>query len=213
MNLREQIFYYSEGVIKFNEIGILFDPNFTKLFKRKHEVPGDTQGRNKLRNFQEAKYIYLVADPSSYANRQGYGEKEKHEYASATAGLPPDWMPDEVVKNCINIYIKHTWTVVHEQVYELLSTFHGYNKIVSFIRNNIENLYNNPKLKKEEIVELIAYYKELIKLGTDLPKIQQQLQEAVRQLNDNIGTDEFTHMRGTNLPAPDSADPENELKA
>lgn len=212
MDIKHSIFYFKDGEIRFNEIGILFDPSFAKLFRRKHEVSGDSQGRNKIRNFQEAKFIYMVADPMSYPNQKGFTDAERFDYAKITSGLPNDWIPDDVVKSCVDVYKKHTWTVIHEQIFELNATFHGFNKIVSKIRTNIDNLMSLDTMKKDEISELIAYYKQLISIATELPSTQNKLMEAIKQLNEASKDDEYTHMRGSTIAPPDSADPDLELR-
>ena len=211
-DIKNSIFYLDKGELRFNEIGILFDPAFAKLFRRKHEIAGDSQGRNKIRNFQEAKYIYLVADPLSQPNRKGLDSKDAHAYAVGAAGLPNDWTPDELVSMCIQIYRKDSWTVVHEHIYELNATFNGYSKIVGIIRSNLDTLLAQPKLKKDEVSELMNYYRQLLSMAADIPKIQLQLKEALKQLAEVDDTDEWEHMRGSTGGVPDSAEPSNELR-
>ena len=211
-NVRDSLFYFDKGEIRFNELGILFNPSFTKLFRRKHEIAGDSQGRAKLRNFQEAKYIYFIADPQSIPNRRGYKDSQAHDYAVENAGLPPTWVPDEVVSACISIYRADSWDTVREQIFELNATFRGFNKVISLIRENIDTLIQQPKLKKEEISEILGYYKQLLTIASDIPKVQTQLNDAIKLLDEAAGDDEWTHMRGSKIAPPSSADPENELR-
>jgi hypothetical protein len=75
---------------------------FASIIKRHSPSKGDSDGRKKIVNFNEIKFIYFMADWDTY--HRGLPAREKEKKAKEDAGFASTWKPDELVLQGIKKY-------------------------------------------------------------------------------------------------------------
>jgi len=206
----DKIFTYQEGEFYINKKDILFHPTFKEILKRNKGITGDLDGRRKLLNLEELKYIWVVADYDSYPNRHGFSDAEAREYAESIAKLHTDWKPDDVVNDAIEVYRDYQADVTKDEIKELLMTFRNNTRIIKIIRLNIKTKLTAPILTPADIKDLLDYQKTLLSIAGDVPKQVALLHIALDNITKSK-VDPYNKMRGSEEEAPDSANPDTDL--
>lgn len=94
--------------------------SFDKVWKRVRKIDGDADGRKKIINKKELGYVYYQGVYDSRFKRLNEEEKEKK--VKEILGLPETWKPDELIKQCIEVYIDMQITASSEIVSSLEGT-------------------------------------------------------------------------------------------
>lgn len=175
---------------------------FATLIRRVKKMKGDHDGRKKMLNLRELKYIYFMCDYSSY--HRGLLPKQKKIKAKEDAGLPDNWKPDSVVESCIEKYneIVNHYIPSAKTLIALESSLSQTGDIViSYITQNQELIETISKLKEEmqsagtldpvliasigEVNNLLrANLKDTLSISKNLPDTidgLERLQEKVRK--------------------------------
>ena len=87
----------SDAALLIEEFKVLHSLNYNKQ-------PGDTQGRERKRAIQEARYLFHFCDYRSEYSE--YKDEEKHEEALRAAGLPEDYKISEELQACMDVMFK-----------------------------------------------------------------------------------------------------------
>lgn len=75
---------------------------FSKLWRLRLKVPGDSDGREKLQNSRICGYIYFHTIYDSRFKNMNKDERESK--IKKLVGLDADWIPDELVHQCMTIF-------------------------------------------------------------------------------------------------------------
>jgi hypothetical protein len=95
------------GIIEFNRELIKMLPSFNAILSRSRKVTGDKDGRKKVANFAELKYVHYMADWTRDNPCVGLDDISRHKKAMEKSGLDrlySDWKPDAVVEQAILDY-------------------------------------------------------------------------------------------------------------
>ena len=204
------IFTIKDGELVLNKESILLELPFKTILKRDRGSRGDMQGRFKLIAYNEFKYIYYIADYTSYPNEHGFTEYKRKEYAIKHCELVDSWEADIVIKSAIKLYKEHQYSVPKETTLELLRSFRGIKDIIKKIRGNLDVLQDKSTLNRAEISEILGYYQDLLNLGKNVPIMSETLRIAIDKIEkiDKQQTSNF--VRGTEELVPDSMNPDKE---
>jgi len=124
---------------------ILTIPIFLELWERITKLDGDRDGSKKRRNLQEYGYIKFNG---AYDSKYRYMEaKEADEKIRVLLKLPDEWQPDEVVKECLRIYIELQET----PTMELLDDLEGTNRDLKKWTRSKRALIADGKLDSKEV--------------------------------------------------------------
>lgn len=168
---------------------------FATILSRKRSVEGDADGRKKVFNFMELKYIYFMGDYDTI--HAGLSDKERPVKSKQDAGLPTTWKPDELVSEGIKKYIE-VIDIYIPSARILVSCLKGlamssiaidaYNsQIEALIKINAELEKNiNDPLIAIQILEnnklIQANTKEVLSISASLPKAL----ESIKILQDKV---------------------------
>jgi len=189
------------------ELGLY--PEFSTLIKRDKGSEGDVDGRKKKKAFAEFTYIYFTTDFSSFPNTHGYSPKQTHEYAIDMAKLPRDYIADSEVKAAMNCYRKLITTLPREIRQELLRSFNNSPKVISKIRDKVDDLIDRDMVDDKDVILLVECQKQLLQIATDIPKRLLELREIDKLIKtDEEKTDAVIQRGGGEVPF--SADPAND---
>ena len=170
---------------------------FATILKRKRTSKGDADGRKKIINTMELKYIYFMADWDTY--HSGLSSYERPIKAKRDCKLPSEWSVNTEVKEGIRIY-KEVIDYYIPSARILIAMQKGLamsaNAIESYIiqmeiviRNNAKRLEEGltPEgavliMETNKIIQMNI--KEILDIGTKLPKTLDgitSLQDKVRK--------------------------------
>lgn len=150
---------------------VLLYEEFNVILKRNKPIEGDSEGRKKLFNYREFKYIYFMSDTNSFPNRMGYNKSMAHEYSVKHSKLPNGYMPDKEVIAAINLYKNHDTTPMKETAKELRKTLNLNSRVIATLRTQLEEALrvSNDKSNKEGSKPLLSAMNELIAMSNKLP--------------------------------------------
>jgi len=188
----------SNGNLIINHDAIRGIEPFATLLKRQRKSKGDADGRKKILNFKELKYIYFMADWDTY--HRGLSDYDRPKKAKKDCGLPVTWSSDKVVKACIKKY-KEIIDYYIPSARILIAIEKGLSMSATAIESYIAQMelviqMNNKLMKDASITPLEAEsimesnkivqvnITEILSLGTKLPKTLDgvtALQEKVRK--------------------------------
>lgn len=156
------------------DIRQLIDKDMRKLYNR-------DRTKNKSKYIQECIVIYYLGDPKSPAKQAGLSDAEALTMAIEQAGLPSDYIPDEVVLTLIHKYYEENITEAGRVIENIMKSVHNMNLLV----NQMNNLINE-KLKGTITIEDCATYtpimEQIKKIAGDLPQMTKKLREAKENL-------------------------------
>lgn len=193
--------------VTINKIEITTYPAFNKILRRDTGSKGDADGRKKIQAFKEFAYIYQFADVLSEPNRQGYDDVERIKYAKKHAGLDEDWKIDSTIAEAIDIYKSEQTDISTDIILELLKTFRLSKKVITRVRQSLEKKLLVDSFNNDVAVEVLGLIETSINFGRDIPTLTKELNKAITEVQFNIENAEL--MRGSKLPIPRSAMPEN----
>ena len=95
-----------DGQLVINRTEVLSVKELKKIATRKIGMPGDHDGRKKLRNLLELQFVKYFAETRLHSTSiyAGMSDKVKTQKIKEDIGLPDDWTPDEHVKAAIEKY-------------------------------------------------------------------------------------------------------------
>jgi hypothetical protein len=203
-------FKFESGELILDKPELALYPEFSTLIKRDKGSEGDVDGRKKKKAFAEFTYIYFTTDFGSYPNKHGFNPKQIHEYAVDMAKLPRDYKPDSEVKDAMNCYRKLVTSLSKEIRQELLKSFNNSPKIISKLRDKVDDLIIKDMVDDKDIIMLVECQKQLLQIATDIPKKLLELREVDKLVqNDEEKTNAVIRRGGGEVPF--SADPANDF--
>jgi len=203
-------FKFESGELILDKPELALYPEFSTLIKRDKGSDGDVDGRKKKKAFAEFTYIYFTTDFNSFPNKHGFSPKQVHEYAVDMAKLPKDYIADNEVKSAMNCYRKLVTSLSKEIRQELLKSFNNSPKVISKIRNKVDDLLSTDLNDEKDIIMLVECQKQLLQIATDVPKKLLELREVDKLVQmDEEKTDVNIGRGGGEIPL--SADPENDM--
>lgn len=162
---------------------------------------------NKMISSREFKYIDFIANRDSFCVREGYNEKEAHEFACKNAFMPQDYTPDKQVIKAINKCKELNGGIIEDMIDATVSAFRVDAKLVKHIKVLMENI--GDKLDKIQDVENVMKITDtVINLSNTIPfkiekllKLREEYDKKVSgKLNTERGGREITNsLEGTGI--------------
>jgi len=187
----------TDGTLVINHDAVRGMEPFSTILKRKRTTKGDADGRKKIINTMELKYIYFMADWDTY--HSGLSTYERPIKAKRDCRLPAEWSVNaevkegiKVYKEVIDYYIPSARILIALQKGLAMSATAIESYIVQMelvIKNNNSRLQEG--LTAETAVQVMETnkiiqmnIKEILDIGTKLPKTLDgvtSLQDKVRK--------------------------------
>jgi hypothetical protein len=192
----------SHGELIINHDAIRGIEPFTTLIKRQRKTKGDADGRKKIINLKELKYVYFMADWDTY--HRGLSDYDKPRKAKKDCGLPTNWTPDEIVKACIAKY-KEVVDYYMPSARILIAIEKGLSMSATAVESYIAQMetvirMNNARLKGNNLAPEVAIeimesnrviqinINEILSLGTKLPKTIDGVTALQDKVRKELGT-------------------------
>ncbi len=133
--------------------------------------------KNKEKFMQYMSYLYFMVDPrSTYAYI--IDDKLRAEQIIKQEGLPKDFKPDKLLKEAMDIYKEHTYTVSYEL---LQSARKSVEKVRTFLENiDLTEEDNNGK-PKYQISSITQALKNVTALVPELQKLEKQVESEIEE--------------------------------
>jgi len=176
-------FTLTENGIILNDESIMLIPEYNEVYKR-------DKSQDKSTAFKEFHYIFQMCDIRSSSVKRGLKGKQLVEDSKKVAKLPIDWKADNLISQCLIIYRTDRSNIIITSYQNLLGAFGTANQTIEFLddvlRSKIDAVRNNPNgvdgngntLLDSTTLQLItSSIQELLKLGTSVPKMIQELNE------------------------------------
>jgi hypothetical protein len=192
----------SSGDLVINHDAIRGIEPFTTLIKRQRKSKGDADGRKKIINLKELKYVYFMADWDTY--HRGLSDYDKPRKAKKDCDLPANWKPDDVVKACIKKY-KEVIDYYMPSARILIAIEKGLSMSATAVESYIVQMetvirMNNNRLKDSGLTPEVAAeimesnriiqtnITEILSLGTKLPKTIDGVSALQDKVRKELGT-------------------------
>lgn len=183
---------------------LLLYPEFKAVLNR-------TKSANKDMVIAEFTYIYVIADPKSFPNRQGFNSSDKHTYALELAELPSHYTPDKLVTNAINKYKELKVTAITSLVLELLNSIDISTRVVRKLNRELELKLEKNNMTEDDLYKLKGQLDTVLNLHGKIPSLKTSLNSYKIQLEEEAKSDNKKVIRGTNEEIADSMNPETSL--
>ena len=157
---------------------VLYEP-FNRLWKRDKTPTKDVAT-------EELKYIYFLCDYRSRGIWQGYKGKDLISYAISHCDLPKDWEEDEVISDCIRLYIFESEGIKVKVLKSLMSSLSTTNKAIQTLDDKLDEIITNfsnagfEGNSADTIKMIHASVEAITKYATDIPKKLNELDGAIR---------------------------------
>lgn len=152
---------------------------FRQLWKRLRPIDGDRDGRKKLYNTKELGYIYFTGKYDSRFKTLSPVDRDKK--IKDLIGLSEDWIPDDLVKQCLDVWIDAQITPSLEFVSSLEGTISALAKYMNTVKTAI-SAGNLATVYPSTIKEIIAIIKDSPNLVNDIAKAKTVLQNEQEAL-------------------------------
>ena len=152
----------------------LLDKDIQELYRR-------DKTKDKKRYIQDAIVIYYLGDPKSPARQSGLSDVECLKMAIDQAGLPKEYIPDELVRKLITRYYKENIGEAGRTVENILKSLHLINIAIDAI-TNILNEKLRSGITSENAKEILNLIDDVNDKATQLPTIFKKLEEARQNL-------------------------------
>ena len=152
----------------------LLDKDIQELYRR-------DKTKDKKRYIQDAIVIYYLGDPKSPARQSGLSDVECLKMAIDQAGLPKEYIPDELVRRLITRYYKENIGEAGRTVENILKSLHLINIAIDAI-TNILNEKLRSGITSENAKEILNLIDDVNDKATQLPTIFKKLEEARQNL-------------------------------
>lgn len=210
----EDYFELTDKGIKIKDESIMLVSCFNDLYKR------DTT-TDKAVVFKELHYIWQMSDVRSSSLKRGLKGKALVKDATSKAKLDTTWKADDLVNECVLYYREDRSNIVIVTYENLLATFGTANESIEFlddvlrhklstIRDNKDAVdeHGNSVLDSDSVKLIISSLRELLSLGTEIPKVVkvlEQTKDTALSMNKSSGIG-----RG-DIKITDSMEPDNSV--
>lgn len=146
---------------------LLLIESFSELWKRIRKIDGDADGRKKTQNRKELGYIYFQGKFDSRFKLKKGAEKENA--IRKLIGLAPEWIPDELVKQCLIEYVELQVTASSEYVSSLEGTVNSLAKYLNASKEKLDT-GNINSVAPREVKELLSIINDSANLLDNITK-------------------------------------------
>ena len=124
-----------------------------------------------------------MGDPKSPAKQSGLCDGEALKMAIEQAGLPANYIPNQLVRKIISRYYAANIGEAGRVVENLLKTLHNVNIAIDAINMLLnEKLRDKANLTVENVSDIMGIINQVSAKASDLPKILKSLDEAKENL-------------------------------
>lgn len=139
--------------------------------------------KDKSQYIKDCIVIYYMGDPKSPAKQSGLSDGEALKMAIEQAGLPANYIPNQLVRKIISRYYAANIGESGRVVENLLRTLHNVNIAIDAINMLLnEKLRNKANLTVENVTDIMGLINQVSAKASDLPKILKSLDEAKENL-------------------------------
>lgn len=171
-----------DSLLNIDDTGMPQAPNIRQLIDKDVRLlytRDKTKDKNKY--IAECIVIYYLGDPKSPAKQSGLSDSEALKEAIKQAGLPDNYIPDNLVIKLIKKYYEENITEAGKVVENILKGIHNVNLSISAI-NNLLNEKLKTGITTESISEILTMIDNVNKKASELPAIIKKLEEAQENL-------------------------------
>lgn len=171
-----------DSLLNIDDTGMPQAPNICQLIDKDVRLlytRDKTKDKNKY--IAECIVIYYLGDPKSPAKQSGLSDSEALKEAIKQAGLPDNYIPDNLVIKLIKRYYEENITEAGKVVENILKGIHNVNLSISAI-NNLLNEKLKTGITTESISEILTMIDNVNKKASELPAIIKKLEEAQENL-------------------------------
>jgi uncharacterized protein YoxC len=141
------------------------------------------KSKDKSMYIKECIVIYYLGDPKSPAKQSGLSDAEALKMAIEQAGLPTNYIPNQLVQRLIKRYYNQNIGEAGRVVENLLKTLHNVNITIDTINAILnERLRDRANLTIENIDSLLKLVDAVTEKASDIPKTLKALNEAKENL-------------------------------
>lgn len=164
------------GMPKAPDVRQLMDKDIRTLYQQ-------DKSKDKSQYIKDCIVIYYMGDPKSPAKQSGLSDGEALKMAIEQAGLPANYIPNQLVRKIISKYYAANIGESGRVVENLLKTLHNVNIAIDAINMLLnEKLRNKANLTVENISDIMGLINQVSAKASDLPKIIKSLDEAKENL-------------------------------
>lgn len=181
-----KLFSFSQNSLILNVPEILLYDDLAKILIRDKTI-------EKAKAYTEFKFIYIVADPASIPNINGYSIEKAFEHAIKECKFDSNFTPDSDLKKAIIKYEELNVNIASQVAEALLVAFSSGGEITIKINARIQKLLKVPELTLESIQEILKLQKELISIADSLPE---NIEKVLKAQNILTATKDTELLRG-----------------
>ena len=164
------------GMPKAPDVRQLMDKDIRALYQQ-------DKSKDKSQFIKDCIVIYYMGDPKSPAKQSGLSDGEALKMAIEQAGLPANYIPNQLVRKIISRYYAANIGEACRVVENLLKTLHNVNIAIDAINMLLnEKLRDKANLTIENINDIMNLINQVSAKASDLPKILKSLDEARENL-------------------------------
>lgn len=164
------------GMPKAPDVRQLMDKDIRTLYQQ-------DKSKDKSQYIKECIVIYYMGDPKSPAKQSGLSDGEALKMAIEQAGLPANYIPNQLVRKIISKYYAANIGESGRVVENLLKTLHNVNIAIDAINMLLnEKLRDKVNLTVENVSDIMGLINQVSAKASDLPKILKSLDEAKENL-------------------------------
>lgn len=164
------------GMPKAPDVRQLMDKDIRTLYQQ-------DKSKDKSQYIKDCIVIYYMGDPKSPAKQSGLSDGEALKMAIEQAGLPDNYIPNQLVRKIISRYYAANIGESGRVVENLLKTLHNVNIAIDAINMLLnEKLRDKVNLTVENVSDIMGLINQVSAKASDLPKILKSLDEAKENL-------------------------------
>lgn len=164
------------GMPKAPDVRQLMDKDIRTLYQQ-------DKSKDKSQYIKDCIVIYYMGDPKSPAKQSGLSDGEALKMAIEQAGLPANYIPNQLVRKIISRYYAANIGESGRVVENLLKTLHNVNIAIDAINMLLnEKLRDKVNLTVENVSDIMGLINQVSAKASDLPKILKSLDEAKENL-------------------------------
>lgn len=164
------------GMPKAPDVRQLMDKDIRRLYQQ-------DKSKDKSQYIKDCIVIYYMGDPKSPAKQSGLSDGEALKMAIEQAGLPANYIPNQLVRKIISRYYAANIGESGRVVENLLKTLHNVNIAIDAINMLLnEKLRDKANLTVENVSDIMGLINQVSAKASDLPKILKSLDEAKENL-------------------------------
>lgn len=165
-----------DGMPKPPSLRQLIDKDVRQLYSR-------DKSRNKEMYIKECIIIYYLYDPKSPAQQSGLNDKEALKMGIEQAGLPNNYIPDNLVRNIGKRYYEQNITEAGKVVENITKGIHNINLFISLSNQLLSEKISNPStINIDDIGGLMKLVDNITEKASELPDVMEKLNKAKEAL-------------------------------